>query len=84
MQIKLSSLNGRYPKYIIQNIAASGYSIIETKITIEMLLEADEIFLSNSMYNIRWVAALADKSYSNNITMQLFEYFHQTNAAVFC
>jgi branched-chain amino acid aminotransferase len=71
-------------KYIIHNIAASGYSITETLITKEMLLEADEVFLSNSMYNIRWVAAIANKNYSNNITRQLFEYLHQTNAAVFC
>lgn len=71
-------------KYIIQNIDASGYSITETLITKEMLLEADEVFLSNSMYNIRWVAAITNKKYSNNITRQLFEYLHQTNAAVFC
>lgn len=71
-------------KFIIQHIAASGYSIIETEITKEMLLEADEVFLSNSIYNIRWVAAIADKKYTNNITRQLFQYLHQTNAAVFC
>ncbi len=77
-------VSGVMRKFIIQHMAPSGYSIIETEITKEMLLEADEVFLSNSMYNIRWVAALADKSYSNNITRQLFEYFQQTNAAVFC
>ncbi len=71
-------------KFIIQNIVASDYSITETLITKEMLLESDEVFLSNSMYNIRWVAGIADKKYSNKITRQLFEYLHQTNAAVFC
>ena len=71
-------------KFIIQRIAASGYSIIETEITKEMLLEADEVFLSNSIYNIRWVAAMADKKYSNILTRQFFENLHQTNPAVFC
>ncbi len=83
-QLEEGCVAGIMRKYIIQNIDASGYSITETLITKEMLLEADEVFLSNSMYNIRWVAAIANKKYSNNITRQLFEYFHQTNAAVFC
>ncbi len=71
-------------KFILQNIISAGYSIIETEITQEMLLDADEIFLSNSIYNIRWVAAIEAKKYSNIITRKIFESLCKTNAAVFC
>ena len=71
-------------KFIIQNITSLGYSIIETELTGKMLLDADEIFLSNSIYNIRWVAAIEQKKYSNAITGKIFEGFRKTNPAVFC
>lgn len=71
-------------KFILQNIAAIGYAVTETEISKEMLLEADEVFLSNSIYNIRWVAAIGEKKYSNTVTRQIFESLLQTNPAVFC
>ncbi|MEP7164255.1 MAG: aminotransferase class IV [Ferruginibacter sp.] len=75
---------GTMRKFIIQNIDSSGYSVIETEITKEMLLDADEVFLSNSIYNIRWVAAIETKKYSNIITRKIFEALSKTKAAVFC
>lgn len=71
-------------KFILQNISTTGYALTETKISKEMLLEADEVFLSNSIYNIRWVAAIEEKKYSNTITRKIFESLLKTNSAVFC
>ena len=71
-------------KFILQQLAENGYSITETTITKDDLLNADEVFLSNSIYNIRWVAAIEDKTYSNITTRQIFESLVRTNPAVFC
>ena len=71
-------------KFIIQNIHATGYTIVEKEITKELLSDADEAFLSNSIYNIRWVAGIEEKKYSNTITRSIFESFRKTNPAVFC
>ena len=71
-------------KFIIQNIVSSGHTITETAITKEMVLDADEVFLSNSIYNIRWVAAIEERKYSNIITRKIFESLCKTNAVVFC
>ena len=71
-------------KFIIQNISSLEYTIVETKITREMLLDADEVFLSNSIYNIRWVAAIEQKEYSNTNTRIIFNFLSKTNPAVFC
>jgi branched-chain amino acid aminotransferase len=41
--------------WLITKIQTLGISVIEKEITKEDLISADEIFLSNSIYNIRWV-----------------------------
>lgn len=77
-------VSGIMRKLIIQQSFTAGYEIMETEITREMLLEADEVFLTNSIFNIRWVAAIEQKKYSNTITRHLFDQLRKTNAAVFC
>jgi len=49
-----------------------------------MLLEADEFFLTNSIYNMRWVAAIADREYSSNQTRKIFDSILKTNKEIFC
>ena len=71
-------------KFIIQQLTGKGYTITETAITKENLLYADEVFLSNSIYNIRWVAAIENKTYTNIVTRKIFELLSKTNAVVFC
>ncbi|MEO6538652.1 MAG: aminotransferase class IV [Ferruginibacter sp.] len=71
-------------KFLIQQLPSLGYQVYETIITEELLLTADEIFLTNSIYNIRWVAELESKSYSNKLTQKIVEKLQQTNPEVFC
>ena len=71
-------------KFIIMHANSAGFAIMEKAITPEELFDADEVFLSNSMYNIRWVAAIDNKTYTNTITSKIFVSLQKTNAAVFC
>ncbi|MEO8770263.1 MAG: aminotransferase class IV [Ferruginibacter sp.] len=71
-------------KFIIQQLIIGGYIIEEAAIRKQVLLEADELFLTNSIYNVRWVAAIDNKKYSNLHTRKIFEYLCQTNPAIFC
>lgn len=71
-------------RFIIQQLTVAGYTIEETEIRIKTLMEADEVFLTNSIYNIRWVAGIDDKKYTNVITRKIYEYLRQTNPGVFC
>ncbi len=71
-------------RFIIQHLPAMGHPITETVITKNILLDADEVFLSNSIYNIRWVSSIEEKKYTNTITRKIFEALHKTNPAVFC
>jgi branched-chain amino acid aminotransferase len=77
-------VEGVMRKFLLQQIPAMGIAVKETAITEEMLLEADELFLSNSIYNIRWVAGIAEKQYSYALTRKIFETLLQTNKHIFC
>ena len=71
-------------KALLQTLPAAGFEITETEISIETLKSADEIFLSNSIYNIRWVAGLENSSYRNPFIQKIDMALKQTNKEVFC
>ena len=59
-------------QHIIEQLAINNIQVIETKITVNDLMEGDEVFLSNSIYNIRWVQGIGDKKYKNNFTQKIY------------
>jgi branched-chain amino acid aminotransferase len=59
-------------KYIIDKLNATGFTCIEKEVTIDELLAADEIFLTNSIYNIRWVKSITNKTLGNTITRKIY------------
>jgi branched-chain amino acid aminotransferase len=71
-------------KFLFQQIPNLGFEIKEENISEQLLLDADEVFLSNSIYNIRWVAGIGEKQYDNSFTRKLFDNLSQTNKSIFC
>lgn len=63
---------------IISQLAAHNISVIETALTENDLMEADEVFLSNSIYNIRWVQNIEAKKYSNIFTQRIYSLLSPT------
>lgn len=59
-------------RVVIQNMSKSAIELVEKEISISELLDADEVFLTNSIYNIRWVKGIGDSSFQNNFTHQFF------------
>ncbi len=57
---------------IIQELKGSDWQVNETAIAVNDVLQADEFFLSNSIYNIRWVQSIADTSFTNSIIQKIF------------
>jgi branched-chain amino acid aminotransferase len=49
----------------ISSLKEKGTPIIEMPLSKEMLLQADEVFLTNSIRKIRWVYAIENKIYEN-------------------
>lgn len=77
-------VEGTIRNFIITNAFNWGYSIIEKNITIDDLLNADEIFLTNAIINIRWVEKFADKTYTNSVTKDLLQQLEINFPAIFC
>ncbi|PSL50131.1 branched-chain amino acid aminotransferase [Chitinophaga niastensis] len=53
------------------------FKVEEKPITIEDLENADEIFLTNAIYGIRWVGLFRDSSYGNATAAILHEVLHE-------
>ncbi len=70
--------------FLLKQIPALGVSCETGGLTEEMLLDADEVFLTNSIYNIRWVASIGSKRYTNQVCRQIFNELTQTNPEDFC
>ncbi len=65
-------IGGVMRRHIIQVLNGAGYKVIEGKLTTDDLQNADEVFLSNSIYNIRWVGNIGDKKYDCKLTQKIY------------
>lgn len=65
---------------LILHLKQQQYTIIEQTILKADLLAADEVFVTNSMYNIRWVQRIEDTSFTNTITQKIYAAFVPTLA----
>jgi branched-chain amino acid aminotransferase len=64
---------------LVEKLTAAGYKLVEGKVSVDELLDADEVFLTNSVYNLRWVQRIGDKKYTNMQTQKIYAAFFSTN-----
>lgn len=62
-------------RYLGEKMLDAGYALEEMICTRQKLLEADEVFLTNALFGIRWVQQLRDSTYSNKLSAQLYKQF---------
>ncbi len=68
-------------KQVIFNLCRKeGITVNEIEMPLEMLLEADEIFLSNVMHGIKWVGEYTQKKYVNKFSKDLLYIINETNS----
>lgn len=58
-------------KHLLQLLPTMQYEVLEDMVTIEMLRDADEVFLTNSVQGIRPVSRLENIFYKNDITTRI-------------
>ena len=71
-------IDGIMRKNVLNHLAKDNRKVIESEITVDDLLDSDEIFLTNSIYNIRWVQGIGEKKYSNKLTREIYASFLPT------
>ena len=70
--------------WLINSLRILNYKVEEIIVTKSILCDADEVFLSNSIYNIRWVGSLGDKNYTNIEIQKINELLQRKYNAIFC
>ena len=71
-------------KWIIDNVGEFNFKVIQSPITKEDLLNAEEVFLSNSIYNIKWVQSFENKKFENKQIAKLCEILMRKRGNVYC
>jgi len=59
--------------YLLQKISNSGFEIKEKVLAIEELDNADEVFLTNAIYGLRWVKQFNNSIYKNEISSIIYK-----------
>jgi len=60
-------------RHLLTTMPAAGFRIEEKPVTIPDLLSADEVFLTNALRGIRWVAAFREARYSHTQATAIYE-----------
>jgi branched-chain amino acid aminotransferase len=59
-------------KHVLNQLTAAGFACVEKEISIDELLHADEVFLTNAVYNLRWVKSIDEANFGNAITQNIY------------
>jgi branched-chain amino acid aminotransferase len=70
--------------FLIEALQLLDYEIVETAVSIDMLASADEVFLTNAIYNIRWVKSIENNQYGVEEIQKIFYQLSKTNPLVIC
>lgn len=66
-------------KYLIDKLEAAGMQVTACRLSEDDLMLADEVFLTNSIYNLRWVQTIGEKKYRNTLTREIYNTVFSTN-----
>lgn len=64
---------GTMRKYLLNNIPFIDIIVSEVNCSIEDLMNADEVFLTNAVYGMRWVKQFRNKQYAYNLSSSIYQ-----------
>lgn len=76
------AVDGVMRRFLIERIRNAGWQLEETVITPGQLGEADELFLTNAMYGLRWVSRLDNKPFTSQLGREVYQKIIQPVWAV--
>ena len=66
-------VNGVKRRYIIEELKKEKIVVDQRAISESLLLEADEVFLTNAINDIRWVKSFRNKTYNNSFVGEFYK-----------
>ncbi len=70
---------GTFRRWMLERFSLKRYEVVEKKLSIDSLLDADEIFLTNAIHPIRWVKKFKEKIYGNEKAKEIFQAVIEAN-----
>jgi len=67
-------------RFLIEQLKKNNYRVRQDEISHEQLFAASEVFLTNSIYDIRWVEKFRQKTYSSK---QVFSFYQEINSVLY-
>ncbi|MEO6683520.1 MAG: aminotransferase class IV [Ginsengibacter sp.] len=64
-------------RWLIENLPFPEFQILQKEIRIQDILEADELFLTNSLKPVRWVKTFRNKKFINQRTREIAQFIHR-------
>jgi branched-chain amino acid aminotransferase len=64
-------IGGVMRKSLLTKLPTIGYEVVKKEVTVEELLNADEVFFTNAVSPIRWVQSINDKQYGNAVIQKI-------------
>ena len=68
-------ISGVYRKYLLQCFAENNISFVEAPVTVDEMLDASEVFLTNAVKGIRWIHNCGNVFYKNEVSAFLHDTF---------
>lgn len=65
-------------RWMLEKFNLENYKVVEKTLTEDDLLHADECFLTNSIYYLRWVKNFRNKNYTNSSVKKIYNHIVQT------
>lgn len=66
-------VSGVMRRFLLDELKRNGYRTHQQEITEQQLFDADEVFLTNSIYDMRCVEKFRDKMYSHKQTFSIYQ-----------
>lgn len=71
-------INGVMRRFLIDELKKQHVPIHQEGLTEEDLLQADEVFLTNAIYGMRWVKSFKQKEYVHELTYTVYQQLFST------
>lgn len=69
---------GTMRRWMLEKFTFDNYHVSEKVLTIDDLSDADEFFLTNAIYHIKWVKNFREKTYGNSSVKKIYSKMLQT------
>ena len=81
--IEEGCVEGVMRNFVMQALSALGFSVKEKTILPGDIKDYQEVFLTNSIYNLRWVAGIEDAKYTNSFIFEINEMLQKKFPEIF-